>query len=32
MKDSKNGKEPTKAPKIRKLDLGARKLGGSDMD
>jgi hypothetical protein len=32
MKDSKNGKKPTRTPKIQILDLRARKLGGSNMD
>jgi hypothetical protein len=32
MKDSTNGKKPIRAPKIRKLDLGVRKPGGSDID
>jgi hypothetical protein len=31
-KDSTNGKEPSRAPKIQRLDLGVRKLGGSDID
>jgi hypothetical protein len=32
MKDSINGKEPTKTPRIRRLDLSVKKLGGSDID
>jgi hypothetical protein len=31
-KDSTNSKEPTRTPKIQRLDLGVRKLGGSDID
>jgi hypothetical protein len=32
MKDSTNGKEPTKAPKIQRLDSSARKHGGNDIN
>jgi len=32
MKNSTNGKEPTKTSRKWKLDLGAKKLGGSDID
>jgi len=31
-KDSTDGKEPTRTPKIQRLDLGVRKLRGSDID
>jgi hypothetical protein len=31
-KDSTNDKEPIITPKIQRLDLGVRKLGGSDID
>jgi hypothetical protein len=32
MNDSTNGKEPTRATKIQRLDLGVRKLVRSDID
>jgi hypothetical protein len=31
-KDSTNGKEPTRAPRIRKSDSSVRKPKGSDVD
>ncbi len=31
-KDSTNGKKPIGAPRIRRLDLGVKQLGGSDID
>jgi hypothetical protein len=31
-KDSKNGKEPIRTPRIQRLNLGAKKLGGNDID
>jgi hypothetical protein len=31
-KDSTNGKEPIKTPKKQRLNLGARKLRGSDIN
>jgi hypothetical protein len=32
MKDSKNGKEPTKAPRIRRPNYGVKKHGRNDID
>jgi hypothetical protein len=32
MKDSINGKEPITTPRIRRLDVGAKKHGGNDIN
>jgi hypothetical protein len=31
-KDSTNGKKPSRAPRIQKLDFGVKKNGGNDID